>query len=117
MSTPNEVADTRIEVLEAMRVEGKAWEEIAPRYGVTNPDPPWKTSLYATCECLSVGGALASLDRRLAEDRLAEGVYREVPAPERQLMALAHTMLARGLLSEEDLARRMDAIRSRLEAA
>jgi hypothetical protein len=33
------------------------------------------------------------------------------------LLALAHTMLRRGLLTEDDLKRRMDAIRARLEAA
>jgi hypothetical protein len=30
-------------------------------------------------------------------------------------LALAHTMLSRGLVSEEDLARRMNAVRSRFD--
>jgi hypothetical protein len=110
-------ADLRpIALLEAIRSEGKAWDVIAPRYGVTNPDPPWKTSLIAMCECLSVSGALPTLDRRMAEDALAEAVYGDVPAPERQLLALVHTMLSRGLVVEGDLAGRMTAVRSRLEA-
>ena len=54
-------------------------------------DPPWKSSLTGMCECLSVGGALPALDRRKAEDALANAVYREVPAPERELLALVHT--------------------------
>jgi hypothetical protein len=29
-----------IAFLEAIRREGKEWDAIAPRYGVTNPDPP-----------------------------------------------------------------------------
>jgi hypothetical protein len=116
MSAPQGHVDpTRIAVLEATRNKGTTWQEIAPRCGVTNPDPPWKTSLAATCECLAVGGALAALDRRHAEDQLAESTYADVPAPERQLLALAHTMLDRGLLTEEDLARRMNAVRSRLQ--
>ncbi len=41
-----------IPLLDAIRNEDKTWEKLAPRYGVTNPDPPWKVSLYATCECL-----------------------------------------------------------------
>ena len=108
---------SRIPLLEAIRNEDKTWEELAPRYGVTNPDPPWKVSLYATCECLAVGQALPSLERRRAEDQLGETVYSGTPAPERQLLALAHIMLSRGLLREEDLARRMKVVRSRLEAS
>ena len=105
-----------IPLLEAIRNEDKVWDRLAPRYGVTNPDPPWEVSLYATCECLAAGEVLPVLERRHAEDRLSETVYSGTPAPERQLMALAHIMLSRGLLREEDLARRMAAVRSRLEA-
>jgi hypothetical protein len=106
-----------IPLLEAIRSEDKTWNKLAPRYGVTNPDPPWKVSLYATCECLSAGEALPSLERRRAEDQLGETLYRSTPAPEQQLLALAHIMLRRGLLSEADVARRMNAVRLRLEAA
>jgi hypothetical protein len=104
-------------LLETLRNEGKTWAELAPRCGVTNPDPPWKVTLEATCECLAVSGALPQLERRSAEDRLGEILYSKTPAPEQQLLALAHTMLTRGLVSEEDLARRMNAVRSRLEAS
>src|SRR5438552_4189506 len=105
-----------IPLLEAIRNQDKTWEKLAPRYGVTNPDPPWKVSLYAMCECLAIGAALPALERRRAEDQLGETVYSRTPAPEQQLLALAHIMLSRGLLSEEDLAGRMDAVRSRLHA-
>ena len=44
MSTASDVDLGRIALLEAIRREGKEWDVIAPRYGVTNPDPPWKTS-------------------------------------------------------------------------
>jgi hypothetical protein len=105
-----------IPLLEGIRNEDKTWEKLARRYGVTNPDPPWKVSLYATCECLAAGAALPALERRHAEDQLGETMYSRTPAPEQQLLALAHIMLNRGLLSEDDLARRMNAVRSRLEA-
>jgi hypothetical protein len=106
-----------IPLLEAIRSDDKTWEKLAPRYGVTNPDPPWKVSLYATCECLAAGAALPALERRRAEDQLGEAVYSSTPAPEQQLLALAHIMLSCGLLNKEDLARRMTVIRSRLEAS
>jgi len=106
-----------VPLLEAVRNEGKTWAELAPRCGVTNPDPPWKVTLEATCQCLAVSGALPWLQRRRAEDRLGETLYSATPAPEQQVLALAHTMLSRGLVSEEDLARRMNTVRSRLEAS
>ncbi len=106
-----------IPLLETMRNEDKFWEKLALRYGVTSPDPPWRVSLYAICECLAVGEALPSLERRRAEDELGETLYSGTPAPEQQLLALAHIMLSRGLLSETDLASRMNAVRSRLQAS
>jgi len=106
-----------IPLLEAIRNDDKTWEKLAPHYGVTNPDPPWKVSLYATCECLAVGEALPLLERRRAEDRLGQTLYRGTPAPEQQLLALAHIMLSRGLLNEEELARRMNIVRSRLDTS
>ena len=106
----------RVALLEAMRGKGKEWEVLAPCYDVTNPNPPWKTSLTAMCDCLDASGALPTLDRRNAEDELAEAVYSDVPAPESQLLTLVHTMLNRGLVSEGELASRMRTVRSRLEA-
>jgi hypothetical protein len=110
------MSEERIALLEATRNRDKTWEALAPRYGVTNPNPPWKTSLTAMCDCLAVSGALPALERRNAEDELAETVYSDIPSPERELLALVHTMVSRGLVSEADLARRMSAVRARLEA-
>jgi hypothetical protein len=106
-----------IALLEDIRSADKTWDVLAPRYGVTNPNPPWKTSLIAMCECLAVNGKLPTLDRRRAEDELVESIYSDVPAPERQLLALVHIMINRGLVAEGDLAARIRAVRSRLEAA
>jgi hypothetical protein len=116
MSVTSNVDFSRIALLETIRNQGKTWDVLAPRYGVTNPNPPWKTSLTAMCDCLDGSGALPTLDRRRAEDELAEAVYSDIPAPESQLLALAHTMLSRGLVSEGELASRMHTVRSRLEA-
>jgi hypothetical protein len=118
MSAPDQSPEPLpVPLLDAIRSCGQSWQEIAPRHGVTQADPPWKSSLHATCECLAAGGALPALERRQAEDHLSEGTYRDVPAPERQLLALAHTLLSRGLLSEAELDRRMHAVRARLQAS
>ena len=116
MSATSDVDPSRIALLEAVRHQGKEWDVLAPHYGVTNPNPPWKSSLIGMCECLAVGGSLPALDRRKAEDALASDVYNEVPAPERELLALVHIMLSRGLLAERDIANRMRTVRSRLQA-
>ena len=109
-------SEGRIALLEEIRGQGKTWDVLAPRYGVTNENPPWKTSLVATCDCLGGCGALPALEIRQTEDKLADTVYSDVPAPERQLLALAHTMVNRGLVAEGELADRMRIIRARLEA-
>ena len=106
----------RIALLETTRCQDKTWEALAPRYGVTNANPPWKTSLTAMCDCLAVSGALSALDRRNAEDELADTLYSDIPSPERELLALVHTMVERGLVSEADLISRMKTVRARLEA-
>jgi hypothetical protein len=118
MTGKSDVDLGRVALLDTIRSrsQGKAWNVLAPCYGVTNPDPPWKTSLVAMCDCLDVGGALPALDRRRAEDELVQAVYNDVPAPESQLLALVHTMLSHGMVAEPDLASRMQNVRSRLEA-
>jgi hypothetical protein len=68
------------------------------------------------CDCLDVSGALPTVERRGEEDELGKIVYGDVPAPERQLLALVHTMLSRGLIDESALTRRMQVVRARLEA-
>jgi len=106
----------RITLLESLRNEEQTWSKLAPRWCVANPDPPWQVCLDATCDALSAVGALDSLDRRRSEDELGEAVYSDIPNPERQLLSLAHIMVSRGLLTEEELALKLSTVRARLEA-
>jgi hypothetical protein len=106
----------RIALLESIRNEDQTWAKLAPRWCVTDPQPPWQVCLDATCDALSAGGALDSLERRHAEDELGETLYSEIPNPERQLLSLAHIILSRGLVTEDELARRIETVRARLEA-
>lgn len=104
-----------IPLLETIRREGRVWGELCEQYGVTNPDPPWKVNLEATCDMLAAGScALPALERRWEEDELAETLYTDVPFPERQLLALAHSMIRRGLVDEQELASRMKQVHERL---
>lgn len=116
-TAPSNASPLPISLLEKIRSQGRAWEDLAEQYGVTNPDPPWKINLLSTCEVLAANECLGTLERRASEDDLSETIYRDVPQPERQLLALAHTMIQRGLVDEDELARRMEQISQRLNSA
>lgn len=104
-----------INLLEKIRREGRVWGELCEQYGVDNPDPPWKVFLDGTCDALAEESCtLPVLERRWEEDELSETTYADVPFPERQLLALAHSMIRRGLFNEEELAQRMKLIEKRL---
>lgn len=106
---------TPIPLLEKIRTEGRVWEDLCQQYGVTNPDPPWKINVEGICDALAAGNcALPALERRWEEDEMAETIYADVPFPERQLLALAHSMIKRGLIDEQELGARMEAVGRRL---
>lgn len=106
-----------IPLLQDIKAHGRAWIELAEQYGVSNPDPPWKVTLEATCDLLAEDAcALPALERRNEEDDLSATIYADVPFPERQLLALAHSMIQRGLINEDELARRMKEVDERLNA-
>lgn len=124
------VDTTPIPLLQEIQTRGRVWTDLAAQYGVTNPDPPWKITLEATCDLLAgdsavkaygqiVPGscALPSLERRAEEDELSATIYEDVPFPERQLLALAHSMIRHGLVDEAELAARMKEVGQRLNSA
>jgi hypothetical protein len=117
MPTDPEVTAVRVKSLERMVARCQVWPRMAAKYGVTNPVPPWKSSLDGICDALDIEGtALPLLTRRDDEDRLSSELYETLPFPENQLVALAHSLIARGVIDDEALARRMEAVRARLES-
>jgi len=118
---PSNVQSVTVEVLEDIAAHNQTWSVMAAKYGVDNPLPPWKTSLDGICDALD---RTCSTDqtvqftftqRRDDEDLLAATRYADLPYPENQLVALAHSMVARGLIGEAELKERLTAIRARLE--
>ncbi|MFF0610768.1 thiocyanate hydrolase [Nocardia tengchongensis] len=93
---------------------------MAAKYGVSNPVPPWKTSLDGMCDALDHAVCDANIpdfkDRRDEEDSLTATVYADLPYPENQLVALAHSLVTRGVIDEIELRERLSAVRARLEA-
>ena len=109
-------------VLDEIVEHRQTWPVLAARYGVDNPLPPWKTSLDGLCDvldrsCYGDGrSALTFKERRDEEDELSANRYAGLPFPENQLVALAYSLLARGIISEDELRQRLDTVRTRLEA-
>jgi hypothetical protein len=98
----------------------QVWPRMAAKYGVQNPVPPWKTSLDGLCDALDRASCDADVptfkERRDEEDALAETLYAGLPYPENQLMALAHSLLVRGVITEPELEARLAAVRARLQS-
>jgi len=88
--------------------------------GRRKPCSPWKTSLDGLCDALDHSACdtevLNFKDRRDEEDALSASVYESLPYPESQLVSLAHSLVARGVISEAELQERLASVRARLEA-
>ncbi|MFJ9371074.1 thiocyanate hydrolase [Nocardia sp. NPDC101769] len=116
MPTEDDVTNVRVRTLEQIVTRGQVWSRMADKYGVANPVPPWRSSLDGMCDALDrEGTVLPLLTRRVEEDRLSNEVYKTLPFPENQLVALAHSLIARNVIDEAALAERMKAVRARLE--
>lgn len=122
MSGTPEVESVSVEVLQQIAQRNQTWPVMAAKYGVENPLPPWKTSLDGMCDALdSTCETDATLEftfkqRRDEEDALSARAYADLPYPENQLMALAHSLVVRGVITEAELQERLMTIRARLEA-
>lgn len=110
----------RIETLQEIVERNQTWPRMAAKWGVENPVPPWKTSLDGLCDALDHASCDANVpnfkDRRDEEDTLSATVYSSLPYPENQLVSLAHSLVARGIIDEAELKQRLARIRERLEA-
>lgn len=117
-----DVESVTVEVLEQIAERNQTWPVMAAKYGVENPLPPWKTSLDGLCDALDRSCAdddalqFTFKQRRDEEDVLSGTRYADLPYPENQLVALAHSLVVRGVITEAELQQRLAAIRARLEA-
>jgi hypothetical protein len=110
----------RVETLQEIVDRNQVWPVMAAKYGVENPVPPWKTSLDGMCDALDKASCDENVPdfkaRRDEEDALSATLYSDLPYPENQLMSLAHSLVARGVIDEAELKERLASIRARLEA-
>ncbi|GAB1810991.1 thiocyanate hydrolase [Mycobacterium sp. MUNTM1] len=117
--TPRPAEDTVVAPLTKIVERNQVWSRMAAKYGVGNPVPPWKTSLDGICDALdhSARGAqvLGFADRRGDEDALSATIYANLPYPENRLVALAHSLVVRGVIDESELEDRLATVRARLQ--
>ena len=120
--SPEGLVDKPIELLDEIAGSNQSWPVMTAKYGVENPLPPWKTSLDGLCDALDAASCkvddldLTFKERRDEEDALSATRYQRLPYPENQLVSLAHSLLARGVIDEATLRQRLADIRARLEA-
>lgn len=96
----------------------QVWSRLAATYGVDNPVPPWKSSLDGVCDALDQTTCIPTnlrFDRRGEEDELTATVYADLPYPENQLLSLAHSLVAHGVIDETELRERIISVRARLQ--
>jgi hypothetical protein len=119
MSTDG-VQRVEIDALKTIVERNQVWSRMAEKWGVENPVPPWKTSLDGMCDALDRAACDADVpdfkQRRDEEDVLSATVYSDLPYPENQLVSLAHSLVARGIIDEAELTQRLASVRRRLEA-
>jgi hypothetical protein len=112
--------NARIASLDQIVERNQVWPVMAAKWGVENPVPPWKTSLDGLCDALDHASCDADVpsfkERRDEEDVLSATVYSDLPYPENQLVSLAHSLMVRGVITEDELQQRISAVRNRLEA-
>jgi hypothetical protein len=112
--------DLTISPLTKIVERNQVWSRMAAKYGVENPVPPWKTSLDGICDAFNQSACgpevLSFVDRRDEEDELSATVYSDLPYPENRLVALAHSLVVRGVIDEAELEERLATVRARLEA-
>ena len=122
MSDETSCTEKEFAILEEIVQRNQTWPVMTVKYGVENPLPPWKTSLDGLCDALDRScGAQEELQftfkqRRDEEDELSTGRYAGLPYPENQLVALAHSLMTRGVIDEHELRQRLTSIRARLQA-
>ena len=113
----HDITTVTVPSLQKLVARGQVWTVVAAEYGVRSPLPPWKSSLDGMCDALDdEGSTLPPLTRRTDEDLLARHVYGTLPFPESQLVALAHSLIGRGVIDEDTLAARLETVRARLQA-
>jgi hypothetical protein len=75
---------------------------------------PWEKRCHATLECLYWRGVMSMEEKRRAIEDLGECLYVGDTYYEKWALAVATRLMDKGLISQDELADKMDAVRARL---
>ncbi len=84
-------------------------------YNEEKEEADWEARTYVTCECLGWRGVWNSEERRRAENDLGETLYYGLPYYARWIMVAAKTLVSKGLITQDELADKLDEVRQRSE--
>jgi hypothetical protein len=87
----------------------------APQPYLEKEEEDWEMNTYVTCECLGWRGVWNSEERRRAENDLGATLYFGLPYYARWATVAAKTLVDKGLITPDELAAKIDQVRSRLE--
>ena len=78
---------------------------------------PWEKRTHALLECLYWRGVMSMEEKRRSIEDLGGEIYRGLTYYEKWALAAAHRLMDKELISQDELADKMDEVRARLGGA
>jgi hypothetical protein len=78
---------------------------------------PWEKRCHATLECLNWRGVMSMEEKRRAVEDLGQAISDGLTYYQKWALAAAHQLLEKGLITQDELAGKMDEVRARERAA
>jgi thiocyanate hydrolase subunit beta len=77
---------------------------------------PWEKRCHATLECLYWRRVMSMEEKRKAIEDLGETIYVGLTYYQKWALAAAHHLMGKGLITQDELAAKMDEVRTRMAA-
>lgn len=77
---------------------------------------PWEKRCHATLECLNWRGAVSQDEKRRGIEDLGQAIYADLTYYQKWALAAAVRLMDKGLITQDELAAKMDEVRARPEA-
>jgi Nitrile hydratase beta subunit len=74
---------------------------------------PWEKSTHAVVDLLAVKGVVSVEEKRRGIDELGRDLYDRLTYYEKWILSASNNLLAKGVLTSEELARKMDEVAKR----
>jgi hypothetical protein len=76
---------------------------------------PWEKRTHALLECLYWRGVVSMEEKRRGIEDLGQTIYAGLTYYEKWALTAANRLMDKGLITQDELAKRMDEVRARLE--